>query len=67
MRYATLGIQKIAPRRKLPPLRVEVSVKVRVSFRVGRQPDIIVPKKIAPWLGLRFGLGLVLGLGGNFP
>ena len=27
------------------------------------------PRKIAPWLGLgfRLGLGLVLGLGGNFP
>ena len=24
------------------------------------------PRKIAPWLGLGFGLGLVLGLGGNF-
>ena len=59
--------RQLPPEENCPPLRVEVSVKVRVSFRAGRQPDIIAPKKIAPWLGLRFGLGLVLGLGVNFP
>ena len=33
------AIRTIAPQEKLPPVRVGVSVKVRVSFRVGEQPD----------------------------
>ena len=50
---------------KLPQVRVGVLVKVRVSFRVGGQPDNCPGGKIPP---LGFGLGLVLGLGGgNFP
>ena len=55
------------PRGKLPQVRVGVLVKVRVSFRVGGQPDNCPGGKIPP---LGFGLGLVLGLeggGGNFP
>ena len=32
-----------------------------------RYTDNCPPRKIAPRLGLGFGLGLVLGLGGNFP
>ena len=54
-----------------PPFRVEVWVKVSVSSRVlglgwgaTRQ---LPPRKIAPRLSIGFGLGLVLGLGGNFP
>ena len=45
-------------------MRIGVLVKVRVSFRVGGQPDML-PRKIDPQLGL--GFGLVLELGGNFP
>ena len=33
------GIRTIAPRRKLPPVRVGIWVKVTVSFRIGGQPD----------------------------
>ena len=46
--------------------KVKVSVKVRVSFRVGGQPDNCPGGKFSPWFGLGFGLGLVLGLGSNF-
>ena len=49
-----------------PPVRVGVSVKVRVSFRVGDN-QTFAPEKNDLWLGLGFGLGLVLGLGDNFP
>ena len=55
-------ILTIAAQGKLTPVRVGTWVKVRVSFRVGGQPDNCPPR-----LGLVFGLGLVLGLGGNFP
>ena len=62
------------PPRKLPPPPrfgpgVGVWAKVRVSFRVGGQPDNWFRRKFPPplWLGLGFGLGLVLGLGGSFP
>ena len=51
---------------KLPPVRVGVCVKVRVSFRGGGN-HTIVPEENWPRLGLGFGLGLVLGMGGNFP
>ena len=50
------------PRGKLPQVRVGVLVKVRVSFRVGGQPDNCPGRKIPP---LGFGLGLVLGLEGG--
>ena len=46
----------------MPQVRVGVLVKVRVSFRVGGQPDNCPGGKIPP---LGFGLGLVLGLGGG--
>ena len=46
------------------PVRIGVWVKVRVSFRVGGQPDNCPRGKRPTWLGLGFGLGLVLGLGG---
>ena len=45
-----------------PPVSVGVSVKVKVSFRVGVQPDNCTRGKLP-----RLGLGLVLGLGSNFP
>ena len=57
---------KIAP---LPPARVGVWVKVRVSFTVagggggGGATRQLHSRNIAPRLGLGFGLGLVLGLG----
>ena len=46
-----------------PPVRIGVWIKVRVSFRVGGQPDT---RKIVPQLGLGFGLRLVLWLGDNW-
>ena len=58
--------RQLPPEENCPPLRAKVSVKVRVSFRVGRQPDIIALKEIAPWLGLKFGLGFSFGVGGQF-
>ena len=56
---------KIAP---LPPARVGVWVKVRVSFTVagGGATGQLHSRNIAPRLGLGFGLGLVLGLGAIF-
>ena len=42
--HYNLGIWTIVPRGKLPPVRVEVWVKVRVSFRVGGQPDNYYPR-----------------------
>ena len=61
------SIRTIVPEKNCPPVRVEVSVKVRVSFRVGGATRQLPRRKIAPWLGLGFGLWLILGLGGNFP
>ena len=55
------------------PPRIGVSVKVRVSFKVsfkvgrGVATRELPRRNIDPWLGLGFGLGLVLGLGANFP
>ena len=46
-----------------PPVRVGVSVKVRVIFRVGGQLDNCPGRRLPPWLELGFELGLVLGLG----
>ena len=42
------GIRAIAPRGKLPLVRVEVSVKVKVSFRVGWQADNCPGEKLTP-------------------
>ena len=42
---------------QLPPVRVGVWVKVRVSFRV-RGNQAIVPETNCPLSGLGFGLGL---------
>ena len=44
----TNGIQAIAPKENLPPVRVGVWVKVRVSFRVGGQPDDCPRGKLPP-------------------
>ena len=62
------GIRTTAPPgENCPPVRTGVWVKVKVSFRVGGQPGNCSRRKQFPRLGLRFGLGLVLGLGDNFP
>ena len=55
-----------------PPVRLGVSIKVRISFRVEGQIDNCPGAKLPPCLGLGFGLELVLGLeaiflGGNCP
>ena len=57
------------PEENYSPVRVGpwASVKVRVSFRVGEQPDNSPGGKLPPWLRLGFRLGLVLRLGDNFP
>ena len=46
-------------RRKLPPVRVGVWVKVSVSFRVGEATRQLPPIKIVTQLGLGVELGLV--------
>ena len=66
-------IRTIAPplsptaEKNYPPVRVWGWVKVRVSFRVGGETRQLPSRKIAPRLGLRFCLGLVLGMRDNFP
>ena len=61
----------LPPEEKCPSVRVRVWV--RVSFRFWGATRQLPPRKIAPRLGLGFGLGLVLGfgvaifLGGNCP
>ena len=57
---------QLAPAENYSPFRVVVCVKVRVSFRVGGATRQFAPKKIAPRLGLGFGLVLVLRLGAIF-
>ena len=56
---------QLLPEENWPPIRVGVWVKVRVSFRVGGNQTIALEKKYLR-LALGFGLGIVLGLGGNF-
>ena len=55
--FIIYGIWTTVPEENSHPVRIGVWVKVRVSFRVGGQPDN------CPRLGLKFGLGLVLGFG----
>ena len=57
---------QLPPEENCPPGRVGVLVKARVIFRVGGATRQVSQRKIASWLGLGFGLELVLGLGGNF-
>ena len=60
------GIRTIASWGKLPPpVTVGVWVRVRVSFRVGGQSDNC-PREKSPPVRVRDGLGLVLGVGGQF-
>ena len=42
------GIRTIEPRGKLPPFKGGVSVKVKVSFRVGGQADYCPGEKLTP-------------------
>ena len=59
---------QLPPEENCPLVMVWVWVKVRISFRVGGGATRQLPsRKVAPRLGLGFGLGLVLGLGSNFP
>ena len=62
----TMVSGQFPPEKNSPPVWIGVWVKVRVSFRVGGQPDNCPQGKQPPLLGLGFGLGLVLGLEGNF-
>ena len=57
--FIIYGIWTTVPEENSHPVRIGVWVKVRVSFRVGGQPDN------CPQLGLEFGLGLVWGWGGG--
>ena len=61
------GIRKIAPEENCLPVRVGVWVTVRISFTAGGATRQLPRRNIDPRLGLEVGLGLVLGLGGNFP
>ena len=52
---------------KLPP-RLGLEFGPRVGLVLGLEAMRQLPlRKIVPWLGLGVGLGLVLGLGDNFP
>ena len=53
--FCAHGIRTIAPRGKLPPVSIGVWVKIRVSFRVGRQPDNCPAGKLPSGLGLGLG------------
>ena len=56
------------PRKNCPPVRDGVWVKIRVNFMVGWGGNqTIAYKENCPRLRLGFGLGLVMGLGCNFP
>ena len=60
MSYSVSG--QLSPKENCPAVRVGASVKVRVNFRVdGGATRQLSRRKIDPWLGLRYGLGLVLG------
>ena len=58
---------QLPPEENCPAVRVGVWFKVRISFGVGGSNQTIAPEENCPRLGLGFGSGLVLGLGGNFP
>ena len=56
------------PEKNCPPVRDGVWVKIRVNFMVGGGGNqTIAYKENCPRLRLGFGLGLVMGLGCNFP
>ena len=58
------------PRGKLPPslLRLGLGFRSMLELFLGLGGNqTIAPEKNDLWLGLGFGLGLVLGLGDNFP
>ena len=62
-----VSIGQLPSRGNLPPVRVGVWVKVRVSFRVGGNQTIVPEKSCLPvrvriWLRVSFGVG-----GANFP
>ena len=49
-----------------PPIRIGVWVKVRASFRVGRQPDKCPRGKLPP-VGVRVLVRISFEVEGNFP
>ena len=54
-------------RGKLPPVKIGVWVKARLVLGLaGGGNQTTEPEENSPWLGLGFGLGLVLGLGAIF-
>ena len=64
---------QLPPEDNCLPVRVEVCVKVRVSFRLGRQPDNCperklphTPVRFRVWVRVSFGLGAIF-LWGNCP
>ena len=57
----TMVSGQLPPKENCPPVRFGIWVKVRFSFRVGGQPGNASEENCLPRLGL------VLGLGGNFP
>ena len=58
---------QLPPEENCSPVRVGVSVKVRVSFRAGGNQTIVPEKNCLEKLGLGFGLVLGLWVEGNFP
>ena len=57
-----VSIRTIAPQGKLPPVKVGVWIKVRVSFRVGGNQKIAhdgncPPVTVRIWLRVSFGVG----------
>ena len=71
IRWIIYGIYTIAPpppEKNCPPVRDGVWVKIRVNFMGGGGGNqTIAYKENCPRLRLGFGLGLVMGLGCNFP
>ena len=59
---------QLPPEENCPPLLgLEFGSRSGLVLGLGGNQAIVPPRKIAPWFGLGFGLGLVLRLGGNFP
>ena len=57
-----MGIWTIASEENCSPVRIGVWVKVKVSFRVGGQPNIFPrgkypPSRVRVWVSVSFGVG----------